>query len=61
MSVLISASFFTGRENYRLLQGNERPHPLSIRSVGRHPGTLHHVKVLNTAGKVNEYKSQLVI
>ncbi len=61
VTVLISASFSTGWENYNFLQGNEHPHPLSIPSVGHHPGTLRHVEVLNTAGKVNESKSQFII
>lgn len=61
MTVLISASFSTGWENHHLLQGYELPHPLSVPRVGHHPGTSHHVEVLNTAGKVNEDKRKLMI
>lgn len=61
MTVLISASFSAGWENYHLLQGYELPHPLSVPPVGHHPGTSHHVEVLNTAGKGNEDKRKLMI
>lgn len=61
MTVLISASFSAGWENYHFLQGGEPPHPLSIPSVGHHSGTSHDVELLNTACKVNEDKSQLII
>lgn len=61
MTVLISASFASGQENDHFLQGDELPHPLPIPTVGHHPGTLHHVKVLNKVDKVNEEKNSVII
>lgn len=54
----MSFSFPAGWENYRFLQGDELPHPLSITCMGHHPGTLRHVEILNTAGKLNEIQNQ---
>lgn len=61
MSVLISASFSAGGENPHFLQRDKHPHPPSIPSVGRHPGMLRRVEVLNTAGETNEGKRRLII